>query len=63
MIKEGCRYNTCSICGFATDCEIYKAYTKQKEINKEQVDELEKHSSKIVQLEEDVAVLNVHLRG
>ena len=37
-----CRYNRCSICGFATECEILKALEKQKDINKENVDVVEK---------------------
>ena len=33
-----CRYNRCSICGFATDCKIYAENKKAKEIIKEFVD-------------------------
>ena len=60
---KGCRYNTCSICGFASDCEIYKAYEKQKNINKQYVDENEEQKLKIIELVEENQVLAAHLRG
>lgn len=60
---NGCRYNTCSICAFSKECGIYKGYKAQKEINLNQVEELEEHKVKIIELEEEVAVLKAHLRG
>lgn len=60
---KGCRYNTCSICGFASDCEIYKAYEIQKDINKQYVDENEELKLKIIELVEENQVLSAHLRG
>lgn len=60
---KGCRYNTCSICGFASDCEIYKAYEIQKNINKQCVDETEELKLKIIELVEENQVLSAHLRG
>ena len=60
---RGCRYNTCSICGFASDCEIHKAYETQKNINKQCVDETEELKLKIIELKEENQVLSAHLRG
>lgn len=59
----GCRYNTCSICGFKTDCEINKAYETQKQINKNYVDEVEEYKLKIIELVEENKILSAHLRG